>query len=93
MTICLGNPPRWTEYGKTYYELRRELKSVGESIVGVQVDIKQSEEYSLLCEGGPHLVGHVETNSIVSGGEPFWEMDNIIVARYRRLLTAEELDS
>ncbi len=85
-------PAGWIGYGKSFYQLRQELSQKGESIIGVQVDIMQSEEYPSLGEGGLHLVGHVEAGSVISGGEHFEEIDNVFVLRYRRLLSAEQLE-
>ena len=80
----------WVEYGKDYGQLRHDLGLVGESIVGVQVDIKRSEEYPALCPGGLHLIGDIEAGGDVSG-EGYRVIENVIVVRYRRLLTAEQL--
>lgn len=80
----------WIKYGKSYYCLCRDLKQKGESIVGVQVDIKRSERYPSCT--GLLLVGHIESGSVISEGEVFEETDNMIILRYRRLLTAEQLE-
>lgn len=85
-------PGEWVKYGKSYYQLRCELSQKGESIVGVQVDIQRSEKYPALCRGGLHLVGDVETGSVISGGERFEEIDSVHILRYRRLLSAFELE-
>jgi hypothetical protein len=82
----------WIGYGKSFYQLRHELSQKGESIIGVQVDITPSEEYPSLCKGGLHLVGHVEVGSVISEGEHFEEIDNVFILRYRRLLSAEQLE-
>ena len=82
----------WIEYGKSFYDLRQELARRGESVVGVQVEIRRSEKYPELCVGGLHLVGHVETGSVLSEGEHFEEIDNVFILRYRRLLTAAQLE-
>ncbi len=80
----------WVKYGKSYYCLHRDLKQKGESIIGVQVDVERSERYPSCA--GLLLVGHVESGSVISEGEVFEEIDNVIVLRYRRLITAEQLE-
>ncbi len=80
----------WIKYGESFYRLRQDLSQKGESIVGVQVDVERSERYPSCA--GLLLVGHIEVGSVVSEGEQFEEIDNVFILRYRRLLTAEQLE-
>ncbi len=81
----------WVEYGKSYGQLRHDLESVGESIVGVQIDLRLSEKRPILhVEEGLHLIGDIEEGGDISG-EYYVVIEEVIVVRYRRLLTAEQL--
>ncbi len=80
----------WVEYGKSYGQLRHDLKLVGETTVGVQIDIKRSEDFPALCPGGLQLIGGIEEGGDISG-EYYHDITGVIVVRYRRLLTAEQL--
>ena len=76
---------RWVDYGKTYGELCLEEIVVAEGgPTGLQVDFEGSEDYPALCPKGPHLIGDLEGEQMLT---------HVIVTRYRRLLTAEELRS
>ncbi len=81
----------WIEYGKSYGQLRHDLESVGESIVGVQIDIGRPEGYPVLCKNGLNLIGDIEEGGDISG-EYYVDIEDAIVVRYRRLLTAEQLE-
>ena len=86
----MGSPIRWIQFDKTYGQLCHELTQMGKSPVGIQVDFRGSEEYPALCPKGPHLVGDIEAGGDISG-EEYQMLTHIVVTRYRRLLTAEEL--
>lgn len=81
----------WIDYGKTYGRLGRDLRQMGESIVGIQVDFAGSDRCPVLCPKGRHLVGDINAEGDVSG-EEYMMLEYVIVARYRRVLTAEELE-
>ncbi len=81
----------WIEYGKSYDQLRHDLELAGENIVGVQIDIRLSKENPAWVVGGRHLIGDIEEGGDVSG-EEYIVIGEVIIARYRRLLTAEQLE-
>jgi hypothetical protein len=80
----------WITYGKSYKDLRDEMEVRGESLVGVQVDLEECEPRHRF-RGGIYLVGHLELGGDVSG-EYYATVEHQIVIRYRRLLTAEQLE-
>lgn len=82
----------WIPFGKTYAELVSYMTKIGKSTVGIQVDFKGSKEYPALCPKGRYLIGNLSTcgAGFYQSGEG--TLDNIIVRRYRRVLTAEELN-
>ncbi|KKM64692.1 hypothetical protein LCGC14_1498760 [marine sediment metagenome] len=80
---------RWIDYGKAYGQLVRDLEQIGESIVGIQVNFAGSHRYPALCPKGQHLVGDIDADGGGAGEE---YLAYVIVTRYRRLLTAEELN-
>ncbi|KKL95829.1 hypothetical protein LCGC14_1850700 [marine sediment metagenome] len=81
----------WIQYGKTYGDLQHELAKVGETTVGVQIDLEGSEEYRASCSKGLHLIGDINEPGDVSG-EEYMMIDDCIITRYRRLLTKEQLE-
>ncbi len=82
---------RWIDYGKTFGELCLEETVVVEGgPTGLQVDFEGTEEDPALCPKGPHLVGDINAAGDISG-EEYQMLTHVIVTRYRRVLTAEEL--
>ena len=81
----------WIEYGQTYDQLRRDLAAVGETTVGIQLDIQKPEWAPTLCAAGRHLIGDIDEAGDVSG-EEYAMISSCIVIRYRRLLTKEQLE-
>ena len=89
----MGLHIRWIDYGKTYGELcLEEIVVVEGGPTGLQVDFEGSEDYPALCPKGPHLVGDINAAGDISG-EEYQMLTPLIVTRYRRVLTAEELKS
>ena len=78
----------WIDYGKTYGQLVHDLKQVGESIVGIQVDLIDPRFPN---EPGLFLIGDLNREGDVSG-EEYMMITSWTVTRYRRVLTAEELE-
>ncbi len=84
-----SSPIKWIDYGKAYGQLVRDLEQVGESIVGIQVNFAGSHRYPELCPKGRHLVGDIDADGGGAGEE---YLAYVIVTRYRRVLTAEQLN-
>ncbi len=80
---------KWINYGKTYGQLVRDLEQAGESIVGIQVNFAGSHRYPELYPKGQHLVGDIDA---YDGGAGEEYLAYVIVTRYRRVVTAEQLN-
>ena len=87
-----GDSVSWVKYGKTYGQLCQDLKEVGETPVGVQIDIRGSQEYPELCPGGLYLIGDIEMGTYLIDGKAWSAINYCVILRYRRLLTAEQLE-
>ena len=80
---------RWVEYGGTYGELcHEEIIVVEGGPTGIQVDLIAPRFPN---EPGIFLIGDINKEGDISG-EEYMMITNWVVTRYRRLLTAKNLE-
>lgn len=88
--IQLDSRIPWIKCGKSYEDLRDEMEAKGESLEGVQVELMEEHD-TYHFPGGRSLVGSLMVSGDVSG-EEYITVEHQIVIRYRRLLTAKQLE-